>query len=88
MPKTKTPRKMGKKDINIYRQGMAKPGGKLDKAGVALRVSKNVAVPGSPLPKKEKEADYLGEKGRGIIYTLKNRTAIEENKQERKEKKK
>lgn len=88
MPKTQTPRKMGKKDINIYRQGMAKPGGKLDKAGVSLRVSKNVAVPGSPLPKKQKEGAGLGEEGRGIIYTLKKRTEIEENKQERKAKKK
>jgi hypothetical protein len=88
MPKTDTPRKMGKKDINIYRQGMAKPGGKLDKAGVALRVSKNIAVPGSPKPPKAKEGDYLGEKGKGIIQTLKHRTEIEENKQERKAKKK
>lgn len=47
-----------------------------------------IYVPGSPKPPKEKEGDYLGEKGRGIIQTLKNRTAIEENKQERKAKKK
>lgn len=49
---------------------------------------KKPAVPGSPLPPKKKEQDHLGEKGRGVVQTLKNRTAIEENKMERKEKRK
>lgn len=86
MPKTETKRKMGKKDVAIYQQGQAKKGGKLDKAMVALNVPKNVGYPGAPMPKKTPDKPQLGEEGRGIIYTLKNRTAIEENKMERQSK--
>ena len=86
MPKTETKRKMGKGDVAIYQQGSAKKGGKLDKAMTSLNVHKNFNV-GNPLPaRKSPDKPQLGEEGRGIIYTLKNRTAIEENKMERKSK--
>ena len=92
MPATKTKRNPGKRDIAIYQAGMAKDGGRLNKAGIMLNVPKNVSYPGSPLPKKATNPTAkgapLGEQGRGIIQTLKNRTAIEENKQERLSKKK
>lgn len=85
MPATKSKRKIGKGDVAIYQSGKAKEGGKLNKVGVMMNIPKNVAVPGSPLPpKKTSDKPQLGEQGRGLIYTLKNRTAIEENKMERK----
>ena len=78
MPKTETKRKIGKKDIDIYCKDMAKPGGKLDKAGTSLRVSKSVSPPGSPLtPAKPKQE---AKEGRGLIYRLVNKSKIEENK--------
>lgn len=91
MPMTESKRRHGKKDIAIYQAGMAKEGGRLDRLGKSLNVPKNVSSPKTtPVgpSKPTKEVAPLGEQGRGIIYSLKAKTAIEENKMERKEKKK
>lgn len=65
--------------------------GAISKAVESRTAKKQVQGDGTYSPKpeeKKREIPLLGEQGRGIIYHLKARTQIEENKHERLEKKK